>query len=165
MKPLTIKAICLISLIMCANYADAGWNSSETQTTVEAHLKRHLAHGAVPVRQLAALISRLAKKYDIDQNLISKVLLQESRGLEYAYNAKSDDHGIMQINGKTADSRHISMSCLYDWKCNLEQGVRIISDLQLKKDFRICLYNVGPHGAAKHMDKCINYERKLACLN
>ena len=169
MTNLSIKCLTVLMILLAAYCAEAAgpafYRPLMTNQMVEAQLSRHLAKGAVAVKPLAALINRLAKKYDVDQQHIIRVVLHESKGKEFAYNSKSKDHGLMQINERTADDRKLDLACLYTWQCNLEAGVRIISDLQNAKDFRICLYNIGKKGLKRKPKACAAYERKLACLN
>ena len=120
----------------------------------------HAAPGAVPTQELAAAIVQESARQGVDARLVAQILLQESRGKANAYNKASKDHGIMQINEKTAKAANISQECLKNWRCNLRQGVRIIA-----KAHRPCAFNLGNTGAKKWTKSCIKYETKLASFN
>ncbi len=157
--------LALIAITFAALMADAHYDSHMPTSAVEHQLARHASKQSVPLHALAAQVQRMAKKYDLNQQELLRVILHESKGVENAYNERSDDYGLMQINRATADERHISLECLLDWKCNLEAGAQILSDLHDQKDFRICLYNVGKHGYNKKKKRCLAYEGKLSLLN
>ena len=128
-----------------------------TITTLTAFLSLHSAPGAVPAKELASAIMHEAVQQDVNPKLIAQVIMQESRGLEAAMNKRTHDYGLMQINERTAESMHISVTCLFSWRCNLKQGVRILS-----KARRPCHYNTGATGALRWPLKCLSYETKLA---
>jgi len=135
--------------------------STKDIARIETHLKRHLAHDSVPASQLAPVIYRLARKYNVSQSLIVRVIITESRGRAGAYNLKSRDCGIAQINDRTAGlyGRKLETICNPgNWRQNLELGVKILSSTT-----RPCSYNVGPR-YHKKLTQCLNYERKLASV-
>lgn len=121
-------------------------------------LLMHSAPGAVPAEELAHEIMVQSKHYNVDPVLVAKVVIVESRGKAAAKNRRSSDHGLMQINARTAKALGISQACLYDWRCNLRHGVQMLAKLK-----RPCHYNVGPSGPARHgFGMCLKYEQKLA---
>ncbi len=134
-------------------------------TAVTAILVGNLAPGAVPAPILAPAIINAAAKHDVDAKLLARIVVVESRGLASAVNRKTDDHGLVQINAKTASLYGISSSCLKDWKCNLDAAALILSDLSQLSNFRACTYNVGPKGRfLKYREACERYETKLAAF-
>lgn len=110
------------------------------------------APNAVPAHILAPAIKREADANGLDPVLLTKVLLLESRGVATARSNR--DHGIMQIN----EVHNLSGLCLYDWRCNLHHGARILASMP-----RTCQYNVGASRVLKGniLLKCLTYERKV----
>ncbi len=118
------------------------------------------APGAVPAKLLTSEIIRIAHKYEQDPELITRIILLESKGLAGAMNEKTHDYGIMQINIKTAASMKLNTACLFDWRCNLEAGVKILSKVN-----RVCRYNVGTASlTGTRLNNCLTYELKLASI-
>lgn len=118
------------------------------------------APGAVPPAKLAHAIIAYSKQYNVNPVLVAKIVMVESKGKETAKNKRSDDHGLMQINAKTAKAIGINQKCLYDWRCNLRHGVQILAKLK-----RPCQYNVGVSGIRRHgISRCLKYESKLASI-
>lgn len=127
-------------------------------------LIKHSAPGAVPAKQLAIEIQRVSDRFEVDSLIVTKIVLTESGGREGAYNARTHDYGIMQINERTAASYGFTKACLRNWRCNLRAGAKILSDIDSwSKDGRVCRYNVGS-GVLKQdkLQKCLHYELKLA---
>lgn len=124
-----------------------------------ALLIAHAAPQAVEPAKLAHEIMVVSKQYNADPELLTRIILVESRGIANAYNSHSADHGLMQINSRTARAYGIPHSCLYDWKCNLRAGARLVAKLR-----RPCHYNTGAVGAKKYPKQCLRYEKNLANL-
>lgn len=120
-----------------------------------------LARNAVPIKDLAPEIVRLATEVGLSPQLLTAVVLQESGGVALAYNAKSHDHGLMQINQRTAIGLGLTVKCLYDWRCNLRVGARLLAE-----GARPCSYNVGKYRRIEGgwLDRCNKYETSLALL-
>jgi soluble lytic murein transglycosylase-like protein len=152
-------ALYILAILLAAHEAEA------KSSMLQAYLEKHASVTAVDSYALSTAIQKTAKKYALDPFEIARVVLQESRGVELAYNPASQDHGLMQINIFTALERGISLECLYNWKCNLDAGAQILAALHRRTDYRVCLYNVGPRGAKKKLKKCLAYEAKLEALN
>lgn len=132
-------------------------------SAVTAILVGNLAPGALPPSVLAPAIIKAAAHHDVDPKLLARIVVVESGGRPDAFNAASDDHGLVQINAKTAALYGIQTPCLRDWKCNLEASALILSDLMRMKGARYCLYNLGPRGRfEKYRTACERYETKLA---
>lgn len=130
---------------------------------VTAVLVGNLAPGALPPSVLAPAIIKAAAKHDVDAHLLARIIVVESGGRPDAFNAVSGDHGLVQINSKTAALYGIKPSCLTNWKCNLDASAQILSDLMHMKGARYCLYNLGPRGRLeKYRSACERYETKLA---
>ncbi len=121
----------------------------------------HSAYGAVPARQLAAAIVQETAGTGLNPMLIAQVVLQESRGVPQAYNARTADYGLMQINHRTAAKLNIGYDCLWNWRCNLKHGVAIMATYD-----RPCRYNVGTGTmVGRRLQNCLRYERKLALID
>jgi hypothetical protein len=130
---------------------------------VTAILVGNLAPGALPPSILAPAIIEAANKHDVDAHLLARIVVVESGGRPDAFNAVTGDHGLVQINAKTAALYGIKPSCLKDWKCNLDASAQILGDLMRIKGARHCLYNLGPKGRfEKYRTACERYETKLA---
>lgn len=118
---------------------------------------KHNAKRAVLPSRLAPAVIKMSAKYCVDPNIVAAIIVVESKGIEYAYNEKTGDYGLLQINGLTAENMNISAGCRWDWRCNLEQGVRILSQFE-----RTCQYNVGNGPLiGKRLKRCKKYEQKL----
>ena len=116
------------------------------------------APGAIPAKLLAPAIMHTADKYDVDPVQLTQIILTESRGLEHAYNPRTQDYGLMQINIKTAAAYNVSQRELFQWRKNLDAGAKVLSQFD-----RICRYNVGTARLqGPRLDRCLHYERKLA---
>ena len=132
---------------------------------VTAILVGNLAPKAIPASVLAPAIIKAAQNHDVDPKLLARIVIVESKGLPTAFNAETGDHGLVQINSKTAALYNISSSCLNNWRCNLDAAALILSDLMQMKNARACLYNLGPKGRfVKYAAACNRYESKLAAL-
>lgn len=123
-------------------------------------LLTHSAPGSVSAKQIAPVVLELAEKYNQDPVLITQIIIIESRARADAYNAVTQDYGLMQINIKTAISMHLDEACLFNWKCNLNAGVKILSKVD-----RACRYNVGTGNlVGKRLKNCLRYESKLVMI-
>lgn len=120
---------------------------------------------AVPAQDLANEIIQVASIYKVDPVLLTQMVLIESKGEASAYNKVSMDHGLVQINQKTAVARGLPQSCLYNWKCNLRFAANLISEQSKKANWRPCIYNVGRVGMKRYPKACLRYETKLASIN
>lgn len=122
-------------------------------------LMANSAPNAIPAPALAKEIMTVAAKNGTSPVLIAQIIMTESNGNPNAFNAASKDHGLMQINERTAKAMKLTSTCLYNWKCNLAAGAKIVSKLK-----RPCAYNVGNAGSQKatRAKKCLYYEEKLA---
>jgi len=116
---------------------------------------------AVPAKALAEHVEKVSKNANIDPVLLAQIIIVESKGVPYAYNKRSKDHGIMQINNATARSMGLSRKCLYSWKCNVEAGALILSSLKRNGKLQACHYNTGPKGHIKKPTACKKYQSKL----
>lgn len=120
----------------------------------------HSAPNAVPPHELATAILQESIAQNVDSLIVTRIVLQESRGVPSAHNKTTRDIGITQINEKTAQGANISHACLQNWRCNLRQGVKLLA-----KANRPCAYNLGNAGSKKWPKSCIKYELKLASFN
>lgn len=120
----------------------------------------NLAKDAVPAKQLAAEVQWVSAQAGVDPELVARIIIIESRGRPKAFNDKTHDYGLMQLNDKTMKSYGISMKCALNWKCNLKMGVRILSEVN-----RPCRYNVGTGSLiGARLRNCLKYEKKLVSL-
>lgn len=126
---------------------------------VDALLHKYAAKG-VDVNELSSIIKHESAVAKVDPVLITRLVLLESHGLRHAYNKKTLDSGAMQINKHTAKAYGLHSKCLYDIRCNIKAGIRILKDMQKWKNYRVCSFNVGRNIDAKK-EKCYAYERKL----
>lgn len=126
---------------------------------VDALLHKYAAKG-VDVNELSSVIKHESAVAKVDPVLVTRLVLLESRGLRHAYNKKTRDSGAMQINRHTAAAYGLHSKCLYDTRCNIRAGIRILKDMQKWKNYRVCSFNVGRNVDAKK-EKCYAYERKL----
>jgi hypothetical protein len=117
------------------------------------------------VQQLAPKLLKSWQQYNIRPELLMAMMAVESKFDVTAYNKASQDHGLLQINSKTAKLYGITDACLKDWRCNLMHGTIILKDLQAMPGFKVCTYNLGPRGRfAKHSKACAKYEAKVASV-
>jgi soluble lytic murein transglycosylase-like protein len=108
------------------------------------------------IRQWCGLIEQYAQEHDLDPNLISAVMLNESAGRADAY-SKSGAVGLMQVmprDGKAATFMCINGPCfasrpssdqLFDPEFNVSYGARMLAELIDKYgDIREALRAYGP---------------------
>lgn len=129
-------------------------------------LINNLAPGAVSPHALAAEITLVAEQYHVDAETLTRIIIIESRGLEHAYNRKTQDYGIMQLNARTIKAYGSSTPCAMQWTCGLRLGARVLRDMQkYTGSARACHYNVGTGSLIDaRLRNCLKYERKLATL-
>lgn len=109
------------------------------------------------VRQWCEIIERHARENQIDPNVISAVMLQESAGNPDAY-SKSGAVGLLQVMPRDGlasafmcpagpcFSNRPSMEQLYDPEFNIQYGTKMLADLiQRYGDLRDALKAYGPH--------------------
>jgi hypothetical protein len=105
-------------------------------------------------RPLATMIYKVAKEEKVDSQLVTKIVIVESRGDHLAI-SNTGDFGLMQINLESHPN--IGLVCALSPECNLRAGVKI-----LKKFDRVCRFNVGTGKLeGKRLKNCLNYESKL----
>ena len=129
---------------------------------IEQTLKRNSSPKAVPAKLLAPAIQRLSDAYGVSPHTIMRIVLVESRGIPSAYNKRTNDYGLMQLNGRTMKAYGITKTCAMNWYCNLEAGIMILSEIS---DGRTCRYNIGSGKLkAGKLKRCLVYERRLASI-
>lgn len=126
---------------------------------VDTLLHKYAAKG-VDVVELSAAIKHEAAVAKQDPVLITRLVLLESRGLAHAHNKKTADHGLLQINKHTAKAYKLNSKCLYDMRCNLRAGIKVLKDMQKWKNYKVCSFNVGRHVDRKKK-ACESYIKKL----
>ena len=127
---------------------------------IQKLLEKHSVPQAVPPKELAPVILKLSKQYRLDAVLVASIVLIESKGDANAFNSRTLDYGLMQINHRTARAYGVGPACLMHWPCNLETGMRVLADFGTR---RPCSYNVGYKklkGAT--LLACESYENKIA---
>ncbi len=135
------------------------------ESVILALLIAHSAPNAIPAPVLAKEIALVSKEYKIDALTLARIVLQESKGNPLAYNATSSDHGLVQINQRTAIGFNTTVRCLYNWRCNLRLGAKLIASQKKNPRYRPCMYNVGVSGASKNIKACVRYEQQLMAFN
>lgn len=101
---------------------------------------------------LPELAQAIIAQDEVQPVLLAKVIIIESRCKPDAYNAESDDAGIMQLNRVHG----LSDTCRFNWRCSLEHGARLLAQAR-----RPCEYNLGRIGAMRNPETCLRYEKKL----
>lgn len=157
MTKVTAIAITVFLIILVLIVGNMGYASEHAE--VLRIIKTHSAKGAVPAKELAKEIIFVSSLYKIDPIIYAKIIMVESRGRANAFNPKSKDYGIAQINHRVAANLGVTEGCLKDWRCNLIVGATI-----LRKKPRPCGYNLG-YRIKTRMKLCLQYEQKLANLD
>lgn len=116
--------------------------------------------GAIEPVELANEIIVVSERYNVDPELVTRIIIVESRANPKAYNSASQDTGLMQIN----KVHQVPQVCLNDWRCNLAKGVALLAHMKRSKNFRPCHYNTGAAGSRKYPKQCLQYETKIANL-
>ena len=133
---------------------------------ITALLVSYSAPKAIPAQEIAPAIMKAAVKHRVSAILLTRIILIESKGLPGAFNAETIDHGLLQINERTRIAYGLTQECLADWRCNLDAGAKILSDMLAMAGGRACAYNVGPRGRFKKYETaCLRYESRLEALN
>jgi soluble lytic murein transglycosylase-like protein len=122
---------------------------------IEIKLQKYSHPKAVKPKKLAPAIMLLSDFYGVSPDLITRVLLLESRGRQDAV-SRTHDSGLMQVNAYVAKNHGVSSSCLKDWFCNLQFGTYLLAQSR-----RPCAYNLGNRGSRTYAISCKTYERKL----
>ncbi len=164
---LLVFAFLLLAQLTSAKSAECSCKTSLCRTNeaikaISEQLRRKASPKAVPAHLLAPVILRASLKYGIHYRLLTSVLLLESRGVEKAYNKRTKDYGIGQINIKTAHAMGLTMTCLMNYECNVYASAKIISTID---DGKVCRYNVGTGNLlGRLLHNCEKYERKIALM-
>lgn len=156
----------LMSLILQVSVASAPCLTKQQQDVlrIESHINRHANIGYS--HKLALSIYKVSRKHNINQRLLTQIMLVESRGNVKAYNRKTKDHGLMQVNDATAKAYGFSRIKLYEADYALNAGATVLADLKKYKGYRPCMYNLGPRVLkGERLKKCLLYEKKLAKFN
>lgn len=146
----------LLALFILGQPAVATKQESDI-TRIEVQLSRHLGPKAINPKILAPVVYLVSRQYNIPQELLTKVIIVESNGIEHAVNNKSKDYGIAQIHVGNGDLEKIE--CAMRWQCALPLAAKILA-----KAHRICSYNLGNAGSKKFINTCLSYERKIASI-
>lgn len=158
-----MKKLLTAVILLMATKATGGKVPDLTMFKLMTTYNAYKALGAAPAYKVIPEILKASKAYNVSAVLILKILLVESAGKAAAVNKKTADHGIMQINHRTAKYLNLSKVCVLDISCSINAAVAYLKTMQLRKNYRHCMYNVGPNGLKRGKIKaCLSYERKLA---
>lgn len=113
---------------------------------------------------LECKITKVAVAHNIDKALLTAIVHTESRGIASAYNHRTKDYGLAQINYKTAKALgYDTARLLSDETYNLNAAATILK--QFKKQYHSrepatwpCRYNIGNQ---RLPTQCLNYMNKL----
>lgn len=150
----------MLILLLAGQLHAQTWKPTADIARIERMLVRNHADKGVNVKLLAPAIYRLSRQYNVSQSLVTKIIIQESRGRADAYNHASKDCGVAQLNAKTIrlyklDVQHMCNPA--NWRLNLAVGVKILA-----KAKRPCEFNQGPK--IRNQPLCLKYERSLAAI-
>ncbi|MBV6514204.1 MAG: hypothetical protein FMNOHCHN_03794 [Ignavibacteriaceae bacterium] len=110
------------------------------------------------------MIVRLALEYRLSPQLMLSIAKVESSMSPLAYNAKTRDYGLFQINYKTAKSMNLDISRLYEPEYNARAAMQIMKYMQGRfkheQDW-FCRYNVGTRSYRIVRRACIKYARAV----
>jgi soluble lytic murein transglycosylase-like protein len=113
-------------------------------------------------------IKKVAKEYKLNYELFYAILKVESNLNQKAFNPKTLDYGIAQVNEQTAKLYNLNLKLLKSNRLyNLNAGAKILADLKLKYEKKepltwYCRYNIGTGLLVKKAAKCIKYLNKIA---
>ena len=107
--------------------------------------------GSITKAQIQGIVSRVAKKYEVDERLINAVIKQES-----GFNPKATSHcgamGLMQLMPATA--KGLGVKDAYNPLQNIEGGVKYLSNLLKKYNgntvLALAAYNAGSGAVDKY---------------
>lgn len=158
-----MKKLLIAAILATAAKATGGKVPDLTMFKLMTTYNAYKASGAAPAYKVIPEILKASKAYNVSSVLILKILLVESAGKAMAVNKRTADHGIMQINHRTAVYLNLSKVCVLDISCSINAAVAYLKTIQLRKNYRHCMYNIGPNGLKRGKIKaCLSYERKLA---
>ena len=125
---------------------------------------------AAMVKKWDKMVSEAGETYDVDKNLISAVIAQESAGNPYAV-SRAGAKGLMQLMDTTAQDMGVSHS--FSPKSNIQGGVKYLRKMldQFNGDEELALaaYNAGPSAVKKYngippYSETINYVKSVLRL-
>ena len=112
-------------------------------------------------------IAKVATEYKLDPVLFNAIIAHESNFELDAYNHKTQDFGLTQINIKTAraykfDTKKLQTDKLY----SLRAGAKVLHDFKLRYAKResltwFCRYNVGTRQYETVKKNCLKYIRDV----
>jgi soluble lytic murein transglycosylase-like protein len=114
-------------------------------------------------QQLRGLASEVAQQYNLDPELFSAIVEQESSWNVSAYNAATADYGLTQINEYNVKALNLDRErLLTDPRYNLEAGAKILSYFQKryahKERLWFARYNCGTRALPLvNQPKCMKY--------
>jgi soluble lytic murein transglycosylase-like protein len=119
---------------------------------------------AIPPKVLAPILWKASLRYKIHPSVLMAVIMHESRYDVNAHNRRTHDHGLMQINGRTAKSLALNNSCLYNVECNVMAGASVLAYMKRRFGHErnwIARYNVGTHPKKSNNSTYLAYAAKV----
>lgn len=121
-----------------------------------------------PPQTLKQIIIKAAKRHGIEPSLYLAIVKVESNFQVDAYNLKTADYGLSQVNRKTAKRYRLDLvRLLKDPAYNANAGALILADFKRMYKHKepktwMCRYNVGSGAmSGTKAEKCIVYLNKV----
>ncbi len=112
-------------------------------------------------------ICQASARYGVDCKLLTQIVMVESGGKTSAYNARTIDYGIGQINYRTAVAYHMDTArLLSDRKYALDRSAFVLSTYMHHYKTKEpqswqCRYHIGTGKLTKLKNSCNTYLQKL----
>lgn len=116
--------------------------------------------------EVRTAVFRAAQKYKVSPMLLEQIIRVESSYKLAAYNKRTKDYGLMQINEYNVRQYKLNKTrLLNNAYYNINYGAKILAGIQAKyghESMWVCRYNVG-YGKLKgtRAKKCLQYFKKL----
>jgi len=123
----------------------------------------------LPVKQKTPsdIVDKLSRKYRISPKIVRAVIHVESRGRVSAYNKRSKDYGLLQINEKNIKALGLDKKRLTtDYVYSLEQGIKILVWFKDRYESKLgdkwqAKFNCGVRKGCENTKKSKKYMRML----
>lgn len=115
------------------------------------------------------LVSKVATKYGLEPKMLIALVELESSGNQYAYNKKTKDYGLLQVNQIHLGKGENPLCLMRDARLNLERGTKILVYMQKRYASRerdwMCRYNLGTRTLiGARYDLCVKYIRRYNAI-